>query len=242
MSTARSSTHPPTHPFARADTVPMSNQVYKNDIAPTPNVYVSQILRPLPGGGASVNSLNIVATPTTNNTSAPFLVRNPNTGNVEQRDSTTVPHAGETARSLQVDQSMANAAETVILFPSVGVSDPGLAYDNGTGVFTVQPGYAGLYIISWSVSWVAQNIGTRWTWVNFSGTPARYGSTNTAATTFDQSLSSSVDRILADGDTFVITGYQNSGGALAVLGFATNGINFTSMTASRTSVAGSVGP
>jgi hypothetical protein len=217
----------------------MSNQVYA---APTAvaQPYLTSLIGPDGAGGVRVSGLSIGTTPTTNNTSAPFLVRNPNTGRVEQRDSDTVPHAGETARSLQVDQSMGNNVETTILFPSAAVSDPGLAYDSGTGVFTVQAGYGGLYTVAWSVSWAAQNIGARWTWVNFNGTPARYGSTNAVATTFDQSLTSSVDRLLADGDTFIIAGYQNSGGALAVLGFSTNGIDFTSMTASRTSIAGSL--
>jgi hypothetical protein len=83
-------------------------------------------------------------------------------------------------------------------------------------------------------------VATRWTWLTIDASPARYGSTNVLAGAFDQSISTSVELTLVAGESFSIVGYQNSGGPLDVLGSTTNGVDFASMTASRTSIAGNL--
>jgi hypothetical protein len=285
----------------------MSNQVYRNDRPAVPNVYISDIIQPSPGGGAVVKSLTITdapalnvgderalvrdsgtgavelgagviasrvilsdvppldvgvqralardsvsgtvvtldgllatsltlsAVPTTNNTNQPFLVRNSATGVVEQRDASTVPHTDSTERHASVDQLSGDAADFVVLFDVQDTGDPGLSYNAGTGLFTVVTG--GLYVISYSIAWEANAVGARWGWISF-GSAARYAS-NVAPTVAGliSSRSGTISVILTATETFNIHAFQDSGIPLQVQGLATDGVNFTSMSAQRVSPA-----
>lgn len=61
----------------------MSNQVYRNDKPAVPNVYISDILQPGPGGGAVVKSLTITDPPPLHVGDERVLMRNTTTGAVE---------------------------------------------------------------------------------------------------------------------------------------------------------------
>lgn len=61
----------------------MSNQVYRNATPASPNVYISDIVRPGPGGGAVVKSLTITDPPPLHVGDERVLMRNTATGAVE---------------------------------------------------------------------------------------------------------------------------------------------------------------
>jgi hypothetical protein len=209
----------------------MSNQVYRNDKPAVPNVYISDILQPGPGGGATVKSLTITDVPTgADNDGFPFLVRDTATGLVKQRVSASVPFAGYSQRHLDADQVIADATDTVVLFPIDDHSDIALSYNPGTGVFTVLA--TGLWTISYTLAFGLSVVNFRYTWLTLNGGIARYAADNKPSVN-DSLMTGCLSTGLANGDTFQLHAFQDSGAPLAVQGLLATGRGFTTISATR---------
>jgi hypothetical protein len=131
----------------------MSNQVYGNDVPPTPNVYVGQLARASSDGGLLVKSLTISSTPSVTTNSSGYLVRDPDTGLVMTQDATSVPDTGFTLRNLPGGGQTITTYDvpTLVLFSAEVVPDAGVAY--AAGVFSLL--YSGLYTACFSAAWDA---------------------------------------------------------------------------------------
>lgn len=131
----------------------MSNQVYRSDVPPTPNVYISDLVQPAAQGGTIIPgtlSIGIVG-PATESSGLDFLVRDPSDGRVHIRHAATVPHTGFTFRAIAgAAQAIPDAAATLIAFEQALAADVGVTY--AAGVFTLLN--SGLYTVSYDLCWL----------------------------------------------------------------------------------------
>lgn len=117
------------------------------------------------------------------------------------------------------NQSIANATDTVLAF-STEDFDTDNIHDNSTDNSRLRAATAGKYIITGSLSWAANAIGTRKIWIRLNGT-AKVAESNTNAAGSGESADSIAMILDLNATDYVeLVVRQTSGGALNVTGTA----------------------
>jgi hypothetical protein len=221
-----------------------SNQVYNNSVLPSPNVYISQLLQPGPGGGVTTPALTLTgAAPQITIVqpagaaavgSGQYLTLNSTTGQVEVANPYVGQSIGITEQYLSTDAAVSDSAITPATFDVLLTADPALTYAAGT--FTVVR--TAKYQIAYSLCFAAGAPGgVRWGWIEFASTGTqRWGSASSSSEDpFVASICGTATRVLVAGDTFAIQAFQSNPGfaPINLLGLATDGADACSITVLR---------
>lgn len=155
-----------------------------------------------------------------------LLCYNSSTGAVYYRASTSIPKMVEAHYRHASDQSINNTTATVAKFDTTIASVSDLSYNASTGIFTVNT--AGVYTVTATISFAANATGFRDIWFQVGGDSQHWGGVIVGTGGGNlTTLTTTVSRKFAVNDTFNIGVYQNSGGALNIVGSGSVGDDCT---------------